>query len=84
MGPVIQELRDKGLLKVDDGASIVDLSAYDMPPCIILRSDGATYTPPGTWPPPSTGKKPMISLNPSMWWPISRPFTSGQLFKVLS
>ena len=42
MGPVIQELRDKGLLKVDDGASIVDLSAYDMPPCIILRSDGAT------------------------------------------
>ena len=42
MGPVIEELREKGLLKIDDGASIVDLSAYDMPPCIILRSDGAT------------------------------------------
>ena len=42
MGPVIEELREKGLLKIDDGASIVDMSAYDMPPCIILRSDGAT------------------------------------------
>lgn len=42
MQPVIDELRAKGLLKLDDGASIVDLSAYDMAPCIILRSDGAT------------------------------------------
>ncbi|NCB30934.1 MAG: arginine--tRNA ligase, partial [Clostridia bacterium] len=42
MQPVIDKLRAKGLLKLDDGASIVDLSAYDMPPCIILRSDGAT------------------------------------------
>ena len=42
MQPVIDDLKAKGLLKLDDGASIVDLSAYDMPPCIILRSDGAT------------------------------------------
>jgi len=42
MQPVVDELRENGLLKVDQGASIVDLSAYDMPPCIILRSDGAT------------------------------------------
>lgn len=42
MQPVIDELRAKELLKMDDGASIVDLSPYDMPPCIILRSDGAT------------------------------------------
>ncbi|HMM31552.1 MAG TPA: arginine--tRNA ligase [Clostridia bacterium] len=42
MQPVVEELREKGLLKVDQGASIVDLSEYDMPPCIILRSDGAT------------------------------------------
>lgn len=42
MQPVVDELREKNLLKVDQGASIVDLSAYDMPPCIILRSDGAT------------------------------------------
>lgn len=39
---VVDELREKGLLKEDQGAQIVDLSAYDMPPCIILRSDGAT------------------------------------------
>ena len=42
MERVIDALRAKDLLKVDDGASIVDLSAYNMPPCIILRSDGAT------------------------------------------
>ena len=42
MGAVIDELRQKGLLTVDKGATLVDLSAYDMPPCIILRSDGAT------------------------------------------
>lgn len=42
MQPIVDELRQKGLLKVDNGASIVDLSEYDMPPCIILRSDGAT------------------------------------------
>lgn len=42
MDRVVDELRDKGLLKLDQGASIVDLSEYKMPPCIILRSDGAT------------------------------------------
>ncbi len=42
MQPIVDELREKGLLKEDQGAQIVDLSAYDMPPCIILRSDGAT------------------------------------------
>ena len=42
MQPVIDELREKGLLVESEGAQIVDLSAYDMPPCIILRSDGAS------------------------------------------
>ena len=42
MEPVIQILRDKGLLKEDQGAQIVDLSDYGMPPALILRSDGAT------------------------------------------
>ncbi len=42
MGRVVDELRAKHLLKLDQGAQIVDLSAYKMPPCIILRSDGAT------------------------------------------
>ncbi len=42
MGRVIEELEDKNLLKLDDGAYLVDLTEYSMPPCIVLRSDGAT------------------------------------------
>lgn len=42
MEPVIQELRDKGLLKESDGAWVVDLEEEKMPPCLILKSDGAT------------------------------------------
>lgn len=41
----IEILREKGLLKLDDGASIVDLSAYNMPPCLILKRDGSTLYP---------------------------------------
>lgn len=39
---VIDELEEKGLLKTSEGAKIVDLSDYGMPPCLILRSDGAS------------------------------------------
>ena len=42
MSPVVDELREKGLLKVSDGASIVDLEEYGMPPCLILKSDGSS------------------------------------------
>ena len=42
MQPVIDELRQKGLLKESNGAQIVDLEEYGMPPCLILRSDGAS------------------------------------------
>lgn len=42
MAPVVEELTDKGLLKYDDGAAIVDLEEYKMPPCLILKSDGST------------------------------------------
>ena len=42
MSPIVDELRQKGLLKISDGASIVDLELYDMPPCLILKSDGST------------------------------------------
>ncbi len=45
MDDQIQIMRDKGLLKLDDGASIVDLSEYNMPPCLILKSDGASLYP---------------------------------------
>ncbi len=39
---VVSELRDKELLTVDDGASIVRLDDYGMNPCLILKSDGST------------------------------------------
>ena len=42
MAPVVEELREKGLLKESNGAKIVDLEPYGMPPCLILRSDGAS------------------------------------------
>ncbi len=42
MQPVVDELKQKGLLKESDGAKIVDLEPYGMPPCLILRSDGAS------------------------------------------
>ena len=42
MGRVIDELNEKGLLVDSDGAKVVDLEAYKMPPIIIIKSDGAT------------------------------------------
>jgi arginyl-tRNA synthetase len=42
MGIVINELIAKGLLKEDEGAQLVDLEAYDMPPCLILKKDGSS------------------------------------------
>ena len=41
----VQKLRESGLLKIDDGASIVDLEPYGMPPCLILKRDGSTLYP---------------------------------------
>ena len=41
----VQKLRDMNLLKIDDGASIVDLEEYNMPPCLILKRDGSTLYP---------------------------------------
>ncbi|MFA6801109.1 MAG: arginine--tRNA ligase [Acholeplasmataceae bacterium] len=41
MDDVILDLNNKGLLKISDGATIVDLGD-DMPPALIKRSDGAT------------------------------------------
>jgi len=42
VGPVVEELKQKNLLIESDGAQVVDLADYDMPPCLILRSDGAS------------------------------------------
>ena len=42
MQPTVERLEKTGLLKTDQCAKIVDLEAYGMPPCLILKSDGAT------------------------------------------
>ncbi len=42
MGEVVDMLREKKLLVESNGAQIVDLEAFGMPPCLILKSDGAT------------------------------------------
>lgn len=42
MDRVIRELREKHLLVESEGAQVVDLSEENMPPCLILKRDGAT------------------------------------------
>ena len=42
MDAVVQELKDKNLLKESEGAMIVDLEDKNMPPCLIIRKDGGT------------------------------------------
>ena len=42
MDPVVNELKEKGLLKESQGAQVVDLEEYGMPPCIIITSAGTT------------------------------------------
>jgi len=42
MDPVVNELKEKGLLKESQGAQVVDLEEYGMPPCIIITSVGTT------------------------------------------
>ena len=41
----VQKLRDMGLMQISDGASIVNLEEYGMPPCLILKRDGSTLYP---------------------------------------
>lgn len=42
MYAVVEELKTKNLLEESQGAQIIDLSEYNMPPCLIIRSDGGT------------------------------------------
>ena len=39
---VIKRLTDNGLLKESQGAMIVPLDEYDMPPCIVAKKDGSS------------------------------------------
>lgn len=42
MQPVLDKLKQKKLLVEDNGALIVKLDGYDMPPCLLVKADGAT------------------------------------------
>ncbi len=42
MDAVIEEIDEKGLLTDSNGAKVVMLDEYNMPPCIIKKADGAT------------------------------------------
>ncbi|WP_078409513.1 arginine--tRNA ligase [Priestia abyssalis] len=42
MGAVVEELTEKGLLEESDGAYVVRLDEEEIPPCMILKSDGST------------------------------------------
>ena len=41
----IARMREKNLLQIDDGASVVNLEEWNMPPCLILKRDGSTLYP---------------------------------------
>lgn len=42
MDGVVEEIEKKGLLTESNGAKVVMLEGYNMPPCIIKKADGAT------------------------------------------
>ncbi|MDS0524739.1 arginine--tRNA ligase [Clostridium sp. SHJSY1] len=42
MDVVVDTLKDKGLLVESNGAQVVMLDDYNMPPCIVLKGDGAS------------------------------------------
>lgn len=42
MDKPLELLQQKGLIKESQGAKVVDLSAYNMPPCLLVKSDGSS------------------------------------------
>ncbi len=41
----IERIKEAGILELDDGASVVRLDEWNMPPCLILKRDGSTLYP---------------------------------------
>ncbi len=39
---LVEELKEKGLLAESQGAQVIDLEEYHMPPCLITKSDGGS------------------------------------------
>lgn len=42
MKPLVKELLDKGIAKFSEGAVIIDLEKFNLPPALIQKSDGAS------------------------------------------
>lgn len=42
MDKPLEMLRQKGLITESQGAQVVDLKDYDMPPCLLVKSDGSS------------------------------------------
>ncbi|MEF9934537.1 MAG: arginine--tRNA ligase [Clostridium sp.] len=42
MDAVVSEIKDKGILTESKGALVVELDEFNIPPCMIMKSDGAT------------------------------------------
>ena len=42
MPRIVNELKEKGLLQESQGAQVVDLSEYGMPPALVTKSDGSS------------------------------------------
>ena len=42
MDAPLKMLRDKGLITESQGAQVVDLQEYNMPPCLLVKSDGSS------------------------------------------
>lgn len=42
MQPCLDILRNRGLLVESEGAQVVNLDEYNMPPCLLVKADGAT------------------------------------------
>ncbi len=42
MKPVVEELNERNLLKESEGAMVVDLSEFELPPALIQKKDGAS------------------------------------------
>jgi arginyl-tRNA synthetase len=42
MAAVVQELKDKNMLEQDEGAMLIRLDEYNMPPALMMKKDGST------------------------------------------
>ena len=74
-------LASMGLLTESEGARVVELEA--MPPCLILKNDGAPCTPPVTLRPPCTGKRSTTRSGACTWSTWAQSLHFRQVYAAL-